>query len=163
MTAGPTVALASLAPEHADALFEAFADPHLYRFLDDDPPPSLEWLRQRFAALAAGAPPDSGEHWLNWVILDPDERIVGTTQATVRDVGASSIAYVLAAGAHGQGFGRAAVRLMLELLLSELGVTEVQAEIDPRNERSIRLVESLGFVDTGTIGSDRRFARRLSR
>lgn len=161
--AEPDVALVALAPGHADALFEAFADSELYRYLDDDPPPSLDWLRRRFAALAAGAPPDSGEQWCNWAIIGPDGSVVGTTQATVRDEGPTSVAYVLAADVHGRGIGRAAVRLMLDVLAAEYGVVDAQAEIDPRNARSIRLVESLGFVDAGTIGSDRRFVRRLSR
>lgn len=163
MAGDPVVRLEPLRDDHADALYDALADPSLYRHLDDDPPPSVAWMRRRVAALVQGAPDDGDEVWLNWVIVDSEDRIVGTTQATIRADGPTSVAYVLAGSAQGQGIGRAAVDRMLDLLVLQHGVPEVQAEIDPANGRSIRLVESLGFVAAGTIGADRRFVRRLDR
>ena len=73
------------------------------------------------------------------------------------------MAYVLAATEHGRGIGRAAVARMLDLLALQHGVVEVQAEIDPANARSIRLVESLGFTPEESSGVDRCFVRRLGR
>ena len=160
MRAPPAVRLEPLQAEHASGLFAALSDPSLYRYLDEAPPPSLEWLESRFAALERGAPSDREEIWLNWVIVDPDGRLVGTTQATIRADGPASVAYVLVAEAQGRGIGRAAVDRMLDLLALEHGVADVRAEIDPANARSIRLVEALGFTPEEASGPDRRFVRR---
>lgn len=156
----PDVELEVLRAEHADALFERLCNPTIYRFLDEDPPTSLEWLRRRFEQLSAGAPEGVDEVWLNWVVRR-GESVVGTTQATVRADGVASIGYVLVVEAWGSGIGRSAVEMTLARLGSEHGVSVVQAEIDPQNQASIRLVEALGFEDGGTIGDDRRFVRRL--
>ena len=163
MAAEPAVRLVPLRGDHAAELFDVLAEPSLYRHLDDAPPPSLAWLVERFDALARGAPPELDEVWLNWTIVDPAGDLVGTTQATVRRDAPTSVAYVLGVGAQGRGLARAAVGQMLDDLAAHHGVDEVQAEIAPENDRSIRLVESLGFTPAGSIGSDRRFVRRLPR
>ncbi|MEM9464420.1 MAG: GNAT family N-acetyltransferase [Actinomycetota bacterium] len=154
--------LEPLTAEHAADLFPHLRDPELYRHLDEDPPPDPEWLARRFAALAAGAPAGRDEVWLNWAIR-AEGALVGTTQATVRSDGPTSIAYVIGRAVWGRGVARAATAEMLECLALDHGVVEVQAEIDPANERSIRLVDALGFRDAGIVGSDRRFVRRLDR
>ena len=162
MDVAAAVRLEPLQAAHADGLFGPLSDPALYHYLDDEPPASVEWLRERFAALARGAPAGLEELWLNWII-QVDGRPVGTTQATIRTGAPSSVAYVVAVPAQGRGVGRVAVGLMLDRLAADHGVVDVQAEIDPANTASIGLAESLGFVAAGTIGTDRRFVRRLPR
>ncbi len=154
------VRLEPLREAHADALFDGLSDPDLYTYLDEAPPPSLDWLRRRFATLARGAPPDVDETWRNWVIVAPDGRLLGTTQATIRPAGPTSIAYVLVTDEQHRGYGRAAVRQMLQVLAADHGRHDLQAEIDPRNERSARLVRALGFTRSGTVASDDIYVRR---
>ena len=155
--------LQPLRVEHATPLFAVLGEPALYIHLDEEPPPSADWLAQRFAALVGGAPPETDETWLNWVIVDVCGALVGTAQATVRRAAPTSVAYVVGLGAQGRGLARGAVGQMLDELAARYGVDMVQAEIDPANERSIRLVESLGFAAAGMAGADRRFVRRLPR
>ncbi|MEM9203632.1 MAG: GNAT family N-acetyltransferase [Actinomycetota bacterium] len=158
----PRVRLEPLRADHAAALFGWFADAGLYRYVDESPPPSHGWLRDRFSTLAGGAPDGVDEVWLNWAVLDERDVCVGTVQATIRSDAPTAIAYMVAAAHHGRGIGRAAVDRMLDLLVVEHGVAMVEAEIDPGNDRSIRLVESLGFVPVGTVRSDWRYVRRLA-
>ena len=46
----------------------------------------------------------------------------------------------------GQGIAREAAQATLDHARDQLGMTELLAITDPRNERSVRLLESLGFT-----------------
>ena len=58
------LALEPLKPGHADAMFEGFADPALYLWVNADPPKDIEDLRARFTRIAEPYAP-GGELWLN--------------------------------------------------------------------------------------------------
>ena len=79
---------------HAGDMFAVLSDPAIYEY-ENEPPPSLEWLRDRFARLESRYSPDRQEQWLNWVIRLPTPELVGYVQATVRANGCADIAYVL--------------------------------------------------------------------
>jgi RimJ/RimL family protein N-acetyltransferase len=51
----------------------------------------------------------------------------------------------------GEGYGSEAVALGLEYGFGALGLHRVEADIDPRNDGSIRLVTSLGFRREGLL------------
>ena len=52
---------------HAEEMFAVLGDPAIYLY-ENEPPPSLEWLRDRFTRLETRRSPDGNEQWLNWVI-----------------------------------------------------------------------------------------------
>ena len=139
--------IAPLTAADAPRLFESLRSHELYRYVPDTPPVSVEALAERYAALAAGAPPGSDERWYNWVAsLRADGTPVGTLQATVRPATrAASIAYVLLPGSWGRGYATEGVGRMLEHLAAIGEAERFVAEIDARNERSIAVVERLGF------------------
>ena len=147
------VSIEPLRPDHADLLFEPLGDGRIYLHLEDEPPASLDALRHRYRALAAGAPPDSGEVWLNWLVrLRADGQPLGTVQATVRPRPEPSlVAWVVLPPVWGRGYGTEAVAQMLDELASGHGVELVRAEIDEGNLRSIALATRLGFEPIGRI------------
>ncbi|KIW66885.1 hypothetical protein, variant [Phialophora macrospora] len=49
----------------------------------------------------------------------------------------------------GQGLAQEALHGVLSYLFGEKGMEEVTADVDPRNHRSIRLLEGVGFARTG--------------
>jgi RimJ/RimL family protein N-acetyltransferase len=148
----PRVVLEPLVPAHAELLYVPLQDDRLYRFIDEERPSSVDALRQRYAFPAAGALPDRDETWRNWLVRHrTTARPLGTVQATIRPVGAASIAYVFLPPAWGHGYATEAVGLMLAELRSTHDVGVAQAEIDPGNDRSIRLVQRLGFERTDII------------
>lgn len=63
--------------------------------------------------------------------------------------GRVEIGYGLTDAYQGQGYAREAVTALVAYAFTRPGVLEVSAEIDPSNERSMHLVESLGFQPTG--------------
>ncbi|MEO6153502.1 MAG: GNAT family N-acetyltransferase [Croceibacterium sp.] len=134
--------------DHADELFALLIDPELHRFTPDQPPISLDALRQRLARLESRQSPDGRETWLNWVIRLPDGRCAGFVQATLGGGVPAYIAVVLGRSFWGQGLASAAILAMLSQLQARHGVRRVRATIDPNNARSIRLFTGLGLVPT---------------
>jgi len=143
----------------APALFEVLHQADVYDFLDEEPPVSLEEWTERLARLESRRSPDGSEHWLNWVIVHRGE-VVGFVQATVSgDV--ATIAYLLGSRHWGRGLAGAATALMLEELRSGYGARLAVATVDVRNERSIRLLQGLGFEERPVRTSDLRFEKTL--
>jgi RimJ/RimL family protein N-acetyltransferase len=125
-------------------MFELLSDPKIYRY-ENEPPPSLEWLRARFGKLESRRSPDGREKWLNWVIRLESGEAAGYVQATVHEDGRAAIAYVLGSRFWDKGIGRAAVSSLLGILEREHGVRRFTAVLKRANERSRLLLERLGF------------------
>ena len=137
--------LEPLTVAHAPAMFEVLRDPLLYRYLDDPPPPSLEHLQSVYAKLEARRSPDGREIWLNWIVVC--DAPIGFVQATISG-GDADVAYVLRSAHWGQGYAFEAMTAMLEHLAASYDVRRFFATVEEQNERSIRLLERLGFRPT---------------
>lgn len=129
---------------HAEEMFAVLCDPAIYEY-ENEPPASVERLRERFRKLESRRSDDGRERWLNWVVRLPDSRLAGYVQATVHPDGRAAIAYVLASAWWDRGLGRRAVEAMIAELAASHGVHEVTAVLKRGNRRSRRLLERLGF------------------
>jgi RimJ/RimL family protein N-acetyltransferase len=138
--------LIPLAEKFADDMYDGLQSPALYQYIADSAPPSREWLRERYRRLEGGRSPDSSELWLNWLLREKiTGRFVGHVQATVKDRSAS-VAYVLFLNACGVGYANEAVGRMLLSLERDYGVRGFTATVHVGIQRSIRLLERLGFT-----------------
>jgi RimJ/RimL family protein N-acetyltransferase len=129
---------------HAEEMFAVLSDPAIYEY-ENEPPPSIEWLRARFAKLESRRSPDGQEQWLNWVIRLPSSELIGYVQATVRFNGRAAIAYELSSAYWGQGLAKHAVQAMIVELAERYRVRSLSAVFKCANQRSQRLLERLGF------------------
>jgi ribosomal-protein-alanine N-acetyltransferase len=129
---------------HANEMYAVLRDPAIYEY-ENEPPPSLEWLRTRFTKLETRVSPDGREQWLNWVIRLSRTELIGYVQATVHPDGQAAIAYELASAYWGRGLAHRAVQAMLAELVEHHGVRGFFAVLKGANGRSIRLLERLGF------------------
>jgi RimJ/RimL family protein N-acetyltransferase len=145
------VKLTKLRCEDAAEMFALLSDGRLYEFIPDQPPRSVDALRARYRVLEKETSPDGRELWLNWVIRASDgNAALGFVQATiVRGGDSAQIAYVLGSRHWGRGYAREAVGQMLAVLERGYGIAVFEAEVDWRNDRSIRLMERLGFARAG--------------
>jgi ribosomal-protein-alanine N-acetyltransferase len=132
------------AASHAPEMFAVLSDPAIYQF-ENHPPPSLEWLRERFERLESRRSGDGREQWLNWVVRTPDAKLIGYVQATLRENGEADIAYELGSAWWGRGLASRAVAAMIDELGTHYGVRRVNAVFKSANLRSRRLLERLGF------------------
>lgn len=133
---------------HAEAMFEVLRDPALYEH-ENEPPPSVEWLRRRFERLESRRSADGLERWLNWVVRLPDGSLAGYVQATIFPSGRAAIAYVFASRHWGKGLATRAVRAMMADLARHEGVAAFTATLKAANARSRRLLERCGFGPVG--------------
>ncbi len=129
---------------HAEEMFAVLSDPAIYEY-ENEPPPSLEWLRVRFTQLESRRSADGQEQWLNWVIRLPTSELIGYVQATVDADGRAAIAYELSSAYWGRGLARQAVQAMISELVQRYQVDNLTAVFKRNNFRSMRLLERLGF------------------
>jgi ribosomal-protein-alanine N-acetyltransferase len=141
---GPRLTLQPQLASHAEEMFRVLSDPALYEF-ENEPPRSVEWLRERFLKLETRHSPDGQEQWLNWVIRLPNSELIGYVQATVVAGGRAFIAYQLASNHWGRGLGSEAVSAMIAELVSHYDVHQICAVFKVGNHRSRRLLERLRF------------------
>ena len=151
---------------HADELFDALQAEDLYTFIPEAPPVTVSALRDRYEALIGGPGPASPERWFNWVLRERGSaEALGLLQATLREGERSaSVAYLLFPAHRGCGYAREGVAQTMDTLSRHHGVERFRAEIDSRNERSLRLVTRLGFEherdERTAVGVDRVYVKR---
>jgi RimJ/RimL family protein N-acetyltransferase len=63
----------------------------------------------------------------------------------------AEIGYALAAAARGHGYAQEAGRAVVAFAFDVLGLNRLEADIDPRNEASPRVLERLGFRREGLL------------
>ena len=145
MIVTPEMTLEPLRTSHAKAMFDLLGDEAIYRYLDYPPPPSVDYLRDVYARLETRRSSDGNEAWLNWVIRPRGQPLVGYVQATVTSNRSAHVAYVLASRYWGHGYAHRAMLAMLECLASAYDVERCRATVEVENQRSVRLLERLGF------------------
>jgi RimJ/RimL family protein N-acetyltransferase len=147
--ATPRLRLDPLRPEDAEELVGVLGDPALYVFTGGEPP-TLDELRRRFEALAAGAPAGGDDAWRNWIVrLRDDGTAIGTVQATITRGGRQAdLAWVLGTASQGSGFATEAANAMLHALLDE-GVVVLTAHIREDHAASAGVARRLGLIPTG--------------
>jgi RimJ/RimL family protein N-acetyltransferase len=138
----PRLVLEPLTVAHAPAMFDVLSDPLIYRYLDFPPPPTLEHLQRVYAQLETRRSPDGSQEWLNWIVVR--DAPIGLVQATISGDG-TEVAYILGSAHWGHGYAFEAMTAML----AHLDGHEFFANVDEQNERSIRLLEHLGFRPAG--------------
>ena len=130
---------------HAEAMYALLHDPAIYLY-ENEPPQSVDWLRERFRRLESRKSADGSEQWLNWVVRLRDAELIGYVQATVCVASPAAIAYVFASAWWGHGYASEAVSAMMDELTGQYGVQTFSAVLKRGNSRSIRLLERLGFA-----------------
>jgi RimJ/RimL family protein N-acetyltransferase len=141
--------LAPLHPGDADELAAVLADPALHRFTGGRPA-TLQELRTRYAALAAGSGRPE-ELWRNWIVRRrADARPVGTVQATItRDHGGwtATIAWVIGVPWQRRGYAAEAARALVGWL-ARRDAREIVAHIHPDHAASAAVAARAGLRPT---------------
>jgi ribosomal-protein-alanine N-acetyltransferase len=140
-----TLRLEPLVVAHADEMFGPMSDAAIYDYVPGGPPVSVFALRQRYQQLERGHSANGRERWLNWIVRLSSGQCAGYVQATIYPGSTADCAFVFAPEYWGRGVAFEACRAALPHLAGDFGVRAVFATVDPRNSRSIRLLERLGF------------------
>jgi RimJ/RimL family protein N-acetyltransferase len=143
-----------LRPYRADdaaAMFALYSDPRVMRYWSFPPwrePAQAEaYLQRALAEMAAG-------RVLPWAVARrEDDALIGTTtfHAYTPEHHRAEVGYSLAPQAQGRGLASEALRAALSYAFDQLGLLRIEADVDPRNGPSCRLLERLGFRREGLL------------
>jgi ribosomal-protein-alanine N-acetyltransferase len=137
--------LEPLVAAHAEEMFRPMSDSAIYAYMPLQPPASASALRRRYAHLEQGRSADGRERWLNWVVRLHSRECVGFLQTTIYPGLTADFAFAFAPAHWGRGVAFEACRALLPCLRRDFAVRVLYATVDPRNARSIRLLQRLGF------------------
>jgi ribosomal-protein-serine acetyltransferase len=90
-----------------------------------------------------------------------DRELIGRVDVIPQDGSNAVLGYWLDRGRLGSGFATAACRAVLAYGETELHITDVWAGVTHGNERSVALLERLGFEAVKDMGTYTRFHRAL--
>ena len=139
--------LRALTPDDAEPIHRLFASEESTRFWSHRP------LADR----------DAGARWIAERLAEADTRVDWVVEHAGAAVGVcffsdlspenrrAEIGYAIAAGSQGRGFATGAVGLALAHGFDTLSLHRVEADVDPRNTPSLRLLERFGFVAEGRL------------
>jgi [ribosomal protein S5]-alanine N-acetyltransferase len=155
-TSLPTISTARLAlrlisDRDVDAMFEVFSDPVVMRYWSTPP------LADREGAVAlVNEIHESFERqvMLKWgVARRADNMLMGTTTLYNLDFTnrRAELGYALGRTYWGQGYMHEALQALLSYAFETLDLRRLEADVDPRNEASIKSLERLGFQREGFL------------
>lgn len=143
----PRLLLEPLTPAHAEALFAGLSDPELYAFIPQNPPATVDTLRERYLRIQRGPQDDETTRWLNWAVRETATcEYSGVIETTVTPGQQAYLAYFIFTVSQGRGLAREACGAVMRHLAAVHSVQRFVAEMDTRNTTSWKLVESLGLT-----------------
>lgn len=135
----------TLRSDHAPLVWRDLQDQRLYKFSSSEPL-DLPSLQARYDFLSGARSPNGSELWLNWVLFFlGSNKPIGVIQATILQDGSATIGYEIFPEYWRQGIGAESVREMNQILLREMGVSVIAAEMDVRNAGSVALARAAGM------------------
>ena len=147
----PRIVLRWISEEDVDGLFEVFSDPKVMRYWSSGP------LADREAAAALQreiADSNEKETLIKWgLALRDSNLVIGTTTLfnLNLDNGRAEIGYAMASSYWGKGYMNEALSALVSHAFEVMNLRRLEADVDPRNDASIRTLERLGFQREGFL------------
>jgi ribosomal-protein-alanine N-acetyltransferase len=147
---GDRVTLRWLTAADVPALYDVFSDEEVNRYWDgwrmtsmDDAVACLQDVEMQFR----------NRMLFQWGIADAADRIIGTTTLLHLNEkhARAELGFAIGRAHWGKGLARDAAETTIRFAFDELGLHRLEADADPRNDRSLRLLETLGFQREGVM------------
>jgi ribosomal-protein-alanine N-acetyltransferase len=145
------ITLRPISSEDLDAFYAIFSDPQVMRYWSSLPIADKDAARklideshERFARHES----------LKWgVARRTDNALIGTTTLYRLDFDnrRAEIGYALGSAYWGNGYMREALQTALGYAFEVLDLHRIEADVDPRNQASIKTLERLGFQREGLL------------
>jgi ribosomal-protein-alanine N-acetyltransferase len=145
------LALRSPDERDVDRLYDLFSDPAVMRYWSRPPMTERE---EAIALLARWRDGFATREALSWIVASPhDDAAIGTCTLFRFEPRhrRAEIGYSLRSDLWGQGLAREALTRLLDWAFPALGLHRIEADVDPRNEGSRRLLLRLGFRSEGLL------------
>ena len=141
----PRLRLRPLRAGDAEGLLAVYSDPAVMRYWSTPPWTGLEQAHTMIAGDALALP--AGEHLRLGITAQADGALLGTCSLFHLDGACrrAEIGYCLGRWAWGRGLMHEALSALLAYGFQSLALNRIEADIDPRNLASARLLGRLGF------------------
>lgn len=142
--------LRPLRADDAGDLFALYGDSGVTRYWNFGAWSQLAQAKAWLAERMTWGPPAA----YPWALADRDnDGLLGTVTLFLLNSrpGRAEIGYSLQSARQGQGLAREGVRRAIAFAFDELGLEHIEADVDPLNEPSWRLLERLGFQREGLL------------
>jgi len=134
-----------------DPLYEVFGDPVAMHHWSS--PPLMDEAAANALLREIHDCFSRGDLYQGGVALADTDRVIGavTLAGIARPHRRAGVGFALATSAWGQGYATEAVTRLSEHAFVDLEAHRLEADVDPRNEPSLRLLEQLGFRREGLL------------
>jgi [ribosomal protein S5]-alanine N-acetyltransferase len=145
------IRLRHLEESDIDALYAIFSDAEAMRFFGIVPFAKPADAENYLAEIHAHFEKKTLFQW--GISLKPDDKIIGTTTLFHTDEKnrRAEIGFALNRRFWGKGYVTEAVNSLLKFAFEELNLHRIEADVDPRNAPSIRVLERFGFQKEGYL------------
>jgi [ribosomal protein S5]-alanine N-acetyltransferase len=148
---GTCIRLRGVRETDIDGLFQLFSDPQVMRYWSRGPMTARREAVDYAKTILDGF---VKRDLLNWIVADAEsDAMIGT--ATLYEINPqharAGLGYALMPECWGKGLAREAATLALCYGFLELGLHRIEADTEPNNARSNRLLEALGFRREGLL------------
>lgn len=160
--AASRVVLRALEDSDVPELFAVFSHPEVTRFWSHPPFTDLSDAQSYVEQTRRGF---KGGNFLQWGLCRSDgQQVLGTCTLWQIDWQSerAEVGFALGRDHWGQGLMSEGLAAMVEFAFDELGLRRLEADIDPRNQPSIALVERLGFEREGYMRERWQVAGEIS-
>jgi RimJ/RimL family protein N-acetyltransferase len=145
----PRLILREIVPDDAQNLFRIYADPLVMRYGSSAPMRSIDEAHGKIAGIVAAFREREGIRWA--ITRKGDSRLIGSCGhwRLLKQHLRSEIGYELASEHWGHGIMPEALAAILRFGFERMGLHSVEAQIEPNNQGSRRVLEKLGFAQEG--------------
>jgi [ribosomal protein S5]-alanine N-acetyltransferase len=147
----PRLRLRWIEESDIEELYAIFSDPRVMHYWSTPP---LQNRDEALALLREIQTSNRQGSMLKWgVALKPNDNLIGTVTLFNMDRrnGRAEIGYALASFYWGQGYIHEALQALLNYCFEDLKLRRLEADVDPRNNPSIKTLERLGFQKEGFL------------
>lgn len=145
------LSLRAISHNDLDAIYEIFSNPEVMRYWSTPPLPHKQAASDLITEILESF---ERRQSLKWGITLPSANvIVGTATLFQPDFGNHRVelGYALGRKYWGQGYMGEALEAVLDYAFFELEMHRIEADVDPRNTSSVRMLERLGFQREGYL------------
>jgi ribosomal-protein-alanine N-acetyltransferase len=141
--------LRQLIVEDAEEIFQLRSDEKVNEFLDRLRARSIDDARQFINMIITNQNNGEGVMWA--IALKDDPKLIGTIVYwnMVKERDEAEVGYELLPQWHGKGIMQEALSTVIEYGFKNLGIKTIMADPKAANQRSVNLLEKMGFVKKG--------------
>jgi len=137
--------------DDVDAIYEIFSDPRVMRYWSSGPLPNREAAAAMQREIVQHNLSDTQMKW--GLALRDTNKLIGTVTLFNLSIsnGRAEIGYAMGSAYWGKGYMNEALKALIVHAFDVMNFRRLEADVDPRNDASIRTLERLGFQREGFL------------